>query len=108
MRKAQWAKSTNGPDWMDLEAAMRALGELTDGTVMVSFSPRGIGSTGGLQCAVTWHPKVDRVDGNLEMIVTESYWPCAEGCTLEGHILAGIYILDSDLAERMRQREIPM
>ena len=107
MSKRSWGRAANGPDWVDLEAAMRAVGNLSGGTVMVTCSPLGIGATGGLRCAVSWTSNTESVGGDQVMAITESTWPCPEGCTLEGHLLAGIYQLDHALVKRMKQSELP-
>lgn len=103
-RKAKWRVSTNGPDWMDLEAAMRAIASLSAGVVGLTILPLGIGASGGLRLVASWAPQLASVDGDEEMVIAESSWPCPEGCTFEGHALAGLYALDAKLAIKETER----
>lgn len=97
MRKSQWAKSGNGPDWTDIEVALRAVGTCTPGIVSLTVFPRGAGVNGGLTLALAWSPSLASVDGEQAIVLSESVWPCPEGCTLEGHVFAGIHGLDAKL-----------
>lgn len=104
MRKTQWAKSGNGPDWTDIEAALRAIDGIHLGKTGVLISPQGTGGTGGLALVIM--TKWERLPGSTELDTVESLssWPCAEGCTLEGHILGGIYKHDFAIGEAYQQR----
>lgn len=106
-RKRLWAKSSNGPDWTDIEVALRAVGTLTPGIVSLTVFPRGAGVNGGVTLALAWSPSLASVDGEEQIVLTESVWPCPEGCTFEGHVFAGIVGLDAKLEMLSARGELP-
>lgn len=101
MRGKQWARSTNGPDWIDIEATLRAVGKLHAGVVSLTILPSGIGATGGLRIVTTYCDNLESVQGPDDLHCTETEWPCPEGCTFEGHVYAQLIGLDFQL-EMMR------
>jgi len=102
-----WEKHGNGPDWMDIEAALRAIDHTHLGKTGVLISPAGTGATGGLHLVLctTWDVVPD--GHSIACVESESSWPCPEGCTLPGHILAGIYKHDFAIGEAYQQRFLP-
>jgi hypothetical protein len=95
------------PDWTDIEAALRAIDGIHLGRTAVLISPDGTGATGGLHLAIctTWDVLED--GHSVKDVESASRWPCPEGCTLEGHILAGIYRHDYAIGQAYQQRFIP-
>jgi hypothetical protein len=71
----QWAKSSNGPDWIDLRAMMVAIGQLHTATVELIVSPLGIGSTGSVTVQLVAH--FDKLPGSSlpETVITKAEWP---------------------------------
>lgn len=106
-RHKSWAESTTGPDMLDLEMAMRAVGEITLGVVSLTVLPQGTGATGGLRVVLTWCANIDVVNGPDDLIVNDSVWPCREGCTFQGHVLGGIAKLDHELWLRQSAGTLP-
>jgi len=104
--KSQWAKSTNGPDWTDIETLMRAISALHTGHVNVAFSPRGIGSSGGLHIALSILLDVLPGSSLPAVIMAESEWPCAENHDLCAHVFEGLYQLDYQVGEVYKQEEL--
>ena len=98
---------SSGPDWTDVEAAMRACQESSAGAVSLTILPRGTGSTGGLRVALAWSPKLEAVGGQEEIVLSESMWPCPQGCTLPEHVYSGIAVLDYRIADMIERGEIP-
>lgn len=47
-RKAGWEDPSSGPDWVDVESLMRAIGALHSAHVAVIVSPAGIGFGSGV------------------------------------------------------------
>lgn len=94
-------KRTNGPDWTDIETTMRIIGKLHDGVISLTILPSGIGSTGGLRIVTSYAESIEAVEGPDDIHCTETYWPCKEGCTFEGHAYAQLIGLDFQL-EMMR------
>lgn len=88
---------TSGPDWQDVETAMRAVGSIHGGMVSLTILPWGAGATGGLRIAIAYSPDVEQIGEGQVLTLSESAWPCKEGCTLEGHVFSGIYALDFQL-----------
>lgn len=105
--KKQWAKSGNGPDWVDIEAALRAIDGIHLGKTGVLISPRGTGATGGLHLIISTVWDVLEGSSQLAGVDSDSEWPCPEGCTLEGHILGGIYAHDFAIGAAYQQRFLP-
>jgi hypothetical protein len=97
--KKQWAKSTNGPDWTDVEMMMRSLSALHSGHVGFTVLPRGIGSSGGL--SVSCSMMFDVLPGSSlpEHISTESTWPCNSHAELAAHVFAGLHALDFEISK---------
>jgi hypothetical protein len=97
--KKVWAVSTNGPDWTDLEMAMRAVGGCHSGVVTVTLSPLGIGATGGF--SIDTYMNLDVLPGSsLPMRVgIQSQWPCIECRDLAAHLLGQIYRLDYEMSK---------
>lgn len=106
MDKAQWAKSSNGPDWTDVEMGLRALDAVFGGRTTVTISPEGISSSGGLIIQIA--TLFENVPGGLEptLIVSESKWPCKQCATFPGHVLGGIYKQDFNIGEAHQQSRL--
>lgn len=97
--KKGWEKSTNGPDWMDVEAAIRAIDSVHLGQTTVTISALGIGATGGLSIEIlTRWPTLPGADGVTE-VSSRSSWPCTECATLAAHLLGGVYRHDFNIGE---------
>jgi hypothetical protein len=107
MRKAKWAKSTSGPDWVDIEATMRAVGRMHAGVVSLTILPAGIGATGGLRIVVSFVESLEPVESPDDIICLETEWPCREGCTFEGHCYAQLLALDFSLEMMGPERKKP-
>lgn len=101
-----WAKSTNGPDWMDVESLMRAIGTLHSARVAFGASPIGIGSNGGVSILVT--ANFENVPDALlpGIIVVESQWPNNAGLELVGEVFGMLYQLDFQIGEAYKQKQL--
>lgn len=106
--KEQWAKSANGPDWLDVMAAMKALDEVHTGVTMVTILPVGIGSGGGLRVAIStnWEPTV----GSREMpcVITERVCNDLRVEFLPAFVLTGIYAHDFAVGEAYQQASLKL
>jgi hypothetical protein len=93
-RKDGWEESTKGPDWIDAESLMRAIGSLHSGHVAFTASPRTIGGTGGL--VLTVGIIFDRLPGSSlpAMVAVDGAWPSKHNRTLAGEVLRLLYGLD--------------
>jgi hypothetical protein len=102
--KKPWAKSSSGPDEIDVETMMRALGALHSGHVGLMFSPLGTGSIGGV--LVTAVMTFDVLPGSsLPAAVTaEGKYPCSECKTFWGHVFSVLHGLDYQIG-RVYQNE---
>lgn len=104
--KKGWEKSTNGPDWMDVESALRAIDGIHSGVTTVTISTLGTGSSGGLQLEIiTRWPNVPGAEGVSE-VSSKSSWPCSECSTLVGHLMGGIYRHDFNIGEAYVQKRL--
>lgn len=104
MRKTQWQKSGNGPDWTDVEAAIRAIDGVHQGKTGLLISALGTGGTGGLSLVITtvWDSLSAPV--GITSVESQSEWPCSDCSDLAAHILGGIYRHDYAIGEAYQQR----
>lgn len=107
MRKEKrWAVSSSGPDEIDVETMMRAMGALHSGVVMVAISPVGIGSSGGVrtiaEIAFTVVPGSD-LPG---VVGTVGMWPCASCKSFYGHLYHQLHELDREIARVYKQQAL--
>jgi hypothetical protein len=93
-RKRGWEEPTTGPDWVDCEMLMRAIGALHSGHVAVILSPDGIGSSGGVDVAASM--LFDVLPGSQlpPALVTHARWPCNTHRTLAAHAFSLLHDLD--------------
>lgn len=92
-------KSTNGPDWTDIETLIRAIGGLHSGKVGVTILPRGIGSTGGLSIGCSMMFDVLPGSSLPPGITVTKDWPCKQHADLESCVFAGLYALDFEISK---------
>lgn len=104
--KEQWGKSSNGPDWTDIEMMMRALSSLHSGHVGVTILPRGIGSGGGLSIACSMMFDVLPGSSLPAAVSTESSWPCNSHQELAAHVFAGLHELDFEISKVYKQESL--
>ena len=97
--KAGWEKSTNGPDWIDVEMLMRAIGGLHSGHVAVIISPDGIGSSGGVDVAASMLFDVLPGSSLPASVAVHKSWPCATHKTLASHAFSLLHDLDFEISK---------
>lgn len=105
-RKSGWENSTNSPDWTDVETLMRAIGGLHSGNVGVILSPDGIGSTGGLDVAVSILFDVLPGSSLPESVVVRGGWPCDKHSSLGAHVFGLLYDLDYQISKVYKQEAL--
>jgi len=104
--KRGWEESTSGPDWIDVEGLMRAIGGLHCARVEFTVSPDGIGFGTGL--TVTALATIDVLPGSLnprEVSRTKA-WPNAESSTLVVCVFRLLYDLDYAIGEEYKQTRL--
>lgn len=101
--KRGWAKSTNGPDWVDLRAMMIAMGVLHSAHVEVTVSPLGIGSTGCVQ--VTAAAIFDLLPGSSlpPEVEVRAEWPNARNAQLTDIAYNLLWQLDHEIGKVYEQ-----
>jgi hypothetical protein len=99
MRKTGWEEPTNGPDWIDVEMLMRAIGGLHSGHVAVIVSPDGIGSSGGVDVAASMIFDVLPGSSLPASVVAHGKWPCKDHKTLAAHAFATLHQLDFEISK---------
>jgi hypothetical protein len=104
--KAGWEKSTNGPDWIDVEMLMRAIGGLHTGEVAVVVSPAGTGSSGGVDVAASMLFDVLPGSSLPASVVVHKIWPCATHKTLAAHAFALLHDLDYEISKVYKQESL--
>lgn len=101
-------KSTNGPDWIDVEMTMRALEGLHEGHVSLIVSPEGIGSSGGLNVIARMTFDVLPGSDRPASIEVAKRWPCGTCKNLPGHCWTGLIELDYRASGLYKQQELPI
>lgn len=99
-------KSTNGPDWTDVEVMARAISALHSGNVGLTFLPRGIGGSGGWSVAASMMFDVlpgSSLPPNVNVIKN---WPCASHATMAGHCFALLHELDFKISTIYEQSSL--
>jgi len=104
--KSGWEKSTNGPDWIDVEMLMRAIGGLHSGHVAVIVSPDGIGSSGGVDVAASMLFDVLPGSSLPASVAVHKRWPCATHATLAAHAFSLLHELDFEISKVYKNESI--
>lgn len=107
-RRCQVGKFTHsGPDWIDVEALLRAIDALHGGKTGLLISAEGIGGGTGLRTEV--YTVLELLPGSDQVVEvkTESVWPCGSGATLVNHIFQGLYRHDYEVCQAYRQEKLP-
>lgn len=104
--KKQWAKSTTGPDELDVETMMRAMGALHSGNVGVMFTPVGIGSNGGVNVAAMMNFNVLPGSSLPAAVVAEAVYPCKVCGSFWGHVYSTLHALDQKIGEVYEQESL--
>lgn len=102
----QWAKSTTGPDAMDVMAMMAAIGTLHSGHVALTVSPLGTGfCTGG---SITAGVIFDKLPGSsLPSGVTATVeWPSQEHSTFWGAAYNCLWMLDHEISQVYKNEKL--
>lgn len=98
-RKQGWEEPSTGPDWIDVEMLMRAIGGLHSGDVAVIASPAGAGSTGGVDVGASVLFHVLPGSSLPEHVCVTKRWPCATHKTLAAHAFALLHELDFEISK---------
>lgn len=106
MRKTGWEEPTTGPDWIDVEMLMRAIGGLHSGHVAVVISPDGIGSSGGVEVAASILLEVLPGSALPADIAVIKKWPCNTHRTLAAHAFALLHELDYKIGQVYKQESL--
>jgi hypothetical protein len=99
MRKTGWEEPSTGPDWIDLEMLMRALGGLHSGHVALIVSPDGTGSSGGVDVAGSMLFDVLPGSSLPASVAVHKRWPCATHKTLAAHSFSLLHELDYEISK---------
>jgi hypothetical protein len=98
-RKTGWEEPTTGPDWVDCESLMRAIGALHSGHVAVIVSPNGTGFSGGVDVAAS--VIFERLPGSRlpASVAVNEGWPCSTHITLAAHAFSLLHELDFEISK---------
>jgi hypothetical protein len=105
-RDKRWREATTGPDELDVETMMRALGALHSGHVGLTVSPSGTGSTGGVYTEASMTFDVLPGSALPDRVGVSSAWPCREHRTFWGHIYALLVTLDWEISKVYKQESL--
>jgi len=106
MGKSEWAKSTNGPDWTDIEMMLRSMSALHTGEVGLTFLPAGTGSSGGLSTAASIMLNVLPGSPIPPCISVVKGWPCTQHRELSAHCFALLHELDYQISKVYRNEAL--
>ena len=101
--RKRWAQSSNGPDEIDIETMMRAMGALHSGVVTVAYSPLGTGSSGGVQTVAEMHFHVLPGSSLPSIVGVTAQWPCNQCKSFWGHIYHLLHALDVEIGRVYKQ-----
>lgn len=96
-------KSSNGPDWTDVEVMCRALGALHSGHAGLTFLPYGIGGTGGWSVSASIMFDVLPGSSLPPCVSVIKKWPCRGHATMAGHAFALLHELDFEVSKVYEQ-----
>lgn len=105
-RKLGWQESSTGPDWIDVEMLMRAIGGLHTGHVAVIVSADGIGATGGVDVAASMLFDVLPGSSLPANVAVHKVWPCATHKTLAAHAFSLLHELDVEIGKVYEQKAL--
>jgi hypothetical protein len=105
-RKTGWEEPTTGPDWVDVEMLLRALGALHTGHAAVIVSPDGIGSSGGVEVAASMLFDVLPGSSLPDSVVVHRRWPCDTHKTLAAHAFSLLHELDYQISKVYNQESL--
>ena len=97
--RRMWAQSSNGPDEIDVETMMRAMGALHSGVVSLLVSPVGTGSSGGVQTTACISFSVLPGSSLPSEVGVTGKWPCKQHKSYWGHIYALLNSLDFEISK---------
>jgi len=105
-RKQGWEDSSTGPDWIDVETMMRALGALHSAGLELTVAPRGTGFSGGVTLMA--HAKFERLPGSSlpEMVTAADIWPGSKAKTFVGAMYNLLYELDYRISQVYKQEAL--
>lgn len=106
-RKEEWAKSTTGPDWTDIEGMLRALEALHTGEVVLTVSTAGIGASGGLVLSAHHVLATLGEDATHTGVGVDATWPNQQHAELAAAAYELLYRLDFAIGEHYQQQKIP-
>jgi len=95
--KAVGKYSSSGPDWIDVESLMRAIGSLHSGHVELRLQPNGNGLNGGVELTLSMHFDVLPGSSLPAVVEAKSAYPCPDCNDLATHVFGGLYKLDHEI-----------
>jgi hypothetical protein len=102
----RWAKSTNGPDWIDVEKFLRELSTLHSGEAGLTVLPLGIGANGGLSVAATMFFRVLPGSSIPPAVSVIKHWPCTAHSEFVGHCYALLIDLDWEISKVYKNEDL--
>src|SRR4029450_7058625 len=100
----KWANAGSTPDWMDVLAAMQAVGAIHLGMTMVTILPLGTGNSGGMRVVITTHWDALPGSAQLEQVETAREFVGHRDGDLAAFVLGGLYAHDFAIGEAYQQR----
>jgi hypothetical protein len=99
-------KSSNGPDWTDVEMMLRAIGSLHTGQVGLTILQQGIGGSGGLSVAASIMFDVLPGSAINGCVTSIKLWPCSAHASLAAHCFALLHELDFKISQTYEQGKL--
>ena len=99
MGKKEWRASSSGPDILDVNALMAAIGTLHSGHVALIVSPGGTGSPTTVDLAMSIILDVLPGSALPSNIAAHTTWPNANGTSFWGEAYRLCWILDEEISK---------
>lgn len=99
-------KSSTGPDLIDVETMMRAMGALHSGHVELVVKPRGLGLGTGVEIVASMNFDVLPGSALPSQVISQSEWPCGVCGSFWGHVFNGLYALDYQIGQVYEQSDL--
>lgn len=107
MRKAEWVRSSSGPDVMDVSACAAAIQSLHKVDVSLLMSPDGDFGEGGLSVVAVAVARETTSLGRPRSVSRKRHYPSNDAATLEGLLFRLLHELDNDCGSMWQQESLP-
>jgi len=104
--KKEWRESSNGPDVLDVNVIMAAIGGLHSAHIALVISPSGTQSTTSVDLAMS--ALFERLPGSSlpESVGAHASWPNGKGTSFWGECYSLAWALDEEISKVYQQESL--